>query len=361
MGAVMSAFIDVLRQHQQALCEHTSLNADVRYAIEALLACKMPTQHKMSWCCSHCHHHEQHPLSCGHRHCPQCQYQTTQQWLQRQRTKQLPCHYFMVTFTIPYEFRPLALSQPKALYQLMFNVMAQVIKGFTHRNRQGMRGFTAVLHTHNRRRELHPHIHVILPCGYYDKHRQHWHKGNQRFLFNHAALAKVWRAKLLDAISHHPTLYLPARYPQKWVVDCRNVGYGEHAYRYLARYLYRGVLPDSDIIKVTKTHVTFKYRDGQTQQTKTRTLPALKFLALILQHVLPKGLQRVRDYGFLHGNCKRDLHRIQALLLNINQMLTPPSEKTHNATRLCPCCKGRMQCMGVILNKDRTTSPQGIT
>ena len=26
------------------------------------------------------------------------------------------------------------------------------------------------------------------------------------------------------------------------------------------------------------------------------------FLKLVLQHVLPKGFRRVRDYGFLHGN-----------------------------------------------------------
>lgn len=48
--------------------------------------------------------------------------------------------------------------------------------------------FTMVLHTHNWRRDLHPHINVIMPCEYYDDKTQ-WHKGNKQFLFNKFALA----------------------------------------------------------------------------------------------------------------------------------------------------------------------------
>nr|WP_245942427.1 transposase [Candidatus Colwellia aromaticivorans] len=43
--------------------------------------------------------------------------------------------------------------------------------------------------------------------------------------------------------------------------------------------------------------VTFRYKDSTTNKIKQLTLPTLKFLILILQHVLPKALQRVRDYG----------------------------------------------------------------
>ncbi|WP_258183140.1 transposase [Vibrio splendidus] len=75
--------------------------------------------------------------------------------------------------------------------------------------------------------------------------------------------------------------------------------------RSLARYLYRGVLPDEDIISITDDTVTFRYKKSQTNAWRTRTLPTLKFLLLILQHALPKGLQRVRDYGFLTWSSTR--------------------------------------------------------
>ena len=113
--------------------------------------------------------------------------------------------------------------------------------------------------------------------------------------------------------------------------------------------LYRGVLPDQDIIKVTPNCVTFRYRDGQTNQWETRTLPPLEFIWLILQHVLPKGLQRVRDYGFLRGNAKIVRLRIQQLLMTITKWIVPVQETVRGkAKRLCPCCQHEMQYTGII-------------
>jgi hypothetical protein len=51
--------------------------------------------------------------------------------------------------------------------------------------------------------------------------------------------------------------------------------------------------PDKDIIDISDHQVTFRYTDSQTNQSATRSLPTNQFLMLILQHVLPKGLQRV--------------------------------------------------------------------
>ncbi|WP_232286612.1 transposase [Moritella sp. PE36] len=64
--------------------------------------------------------------------------------------------------------------------------------------------------------------------------------------------------------------------PNKWVVDYRKVGYGLPALQYLSRYLYRSLLPDKDIMNTSDNRVTFKYKDSQTQVTKTRTLPILQ-------------------------------------------------------------------------------------
>ena len=61
------------------------------------------------------------------------------------------------------------------------------------------------------------------------------------YLFNHKALAKVFRAKMLDAIKCEG-LALPPSYPETWVVDLKSVGTGEKALVYLGRYLYKGVI-----------------------------------------------------------------------------------------------------------------------
>jgi len=121
-----------------------------------------------------------------------------------------------------------------------------------------------------------------------------------------------------------------------------------YQFRALARQhpkaLYRGVLPDKDIINITDENVTFRYKEGGTNIIKTRTLPVLKFLWLILQHVLPKGLQHFRDYGFLHGNAKKTLQFIQLLL----HVIIERCIVTERPVFKCPICSGAMEIIAFI-------------
>lgn len=130
------------------------------------------------------------------------------------------------------------------------------------------------------------------------------------------------------------------------MVDCCKVGFGASAFKYLSRYLYRGVLPDKDIINLSEEMVTFKYKESSTNITKKRTLPVLKFLWLILQHVLPKSLQRVRDYGFLRGNAKQ--LRLQILLILGSDISTMAATvKRKRAVCIYPCCHHEIHFMGL--------------
>ena len=160
----------------------------------------------------------------------------------------------------------------------------------------------------------------------------------------------MWRARLLAGIKNHPDLSLTnlAKLPKKWVVDCKKVGHGLPALKYLSRYLYQGVLPDKDIIDYDEDNVTFRYKDSTTKKITHRTLPILKFLMLILQHVLPKGLQRVRDYGLLSSSAKQLRLVIQLLLLPAADWLSQKKEIVNPpAIRRCPCCKHNMHCIGI--------------
>ncbi len=61
---------------------------------------------------------------------------------------------------------------------------------------------TAVLHTHTRRLEYHPHVHIIVPGGGVEREGSTtgWKTLSTRYLFNGRALAKVFRARLLVAL-----------------------------------------------------------------------------------------------------------------------------------------------------------------
>lgn len=175
----------------------------------------------------------------------------------------------------------------------------------------------AVLHTHSRRLDYHPHVHVLMPAAALDARHRLWRtktsKNNADYLFNHKALAKMFRAKMLHCLSQ-AGLALPARHPARWVVHCKCVGSGAKTLVYLGRYLYRGVIREKDILACKDGQVTFRYQDGKSQRWQTRTVPGATFLWMLLQHVLPKGLRRARNFGFLHPNSKRLIQLLQYLL-----------------------------------------------
>ena len=170
-----------------------------------------------------------------------------------------------------------------------------------------------------------------------------------KYLFNHFNLAKVFRGRFIDAIKK-AELPVPAELPKKWVADCRHIGRGLPAIKYLSRYLYRGVISEKNIIKDDGQQVTFRYLDSKTKGWKTRTVTGEHFLWLVYQHVLPKGFRRVRDYGFLHGNAKNTLLRIQiALRIFFNPVLEAVSSLNKRPAMPCKSCGAPLRITGFIL------------
>jgi hypothetical protein len=285
------------------------------------------------------------PHSCGHRNCPHCQHHESQQWLERQLKRRVPADYFLLTFTLPAELRPLAWSHQRTLYSLMTQCAWETVRTFTQNDKQlqGLPGAITVLHTHSRRLDYHPHVHLVMPAAAINPDQRLWRtkngKGSSRYLFNEKALAKVFRAKLLDAITGQG-LALPKHYPAQWVVDCQFVGTGEQALLYLGRYLYRGVIQETDIVACENGQVTFRYRDSKTDQIQFRTLPGAQFLWLILRHVLPKGFRRARNFGFLHPNSKYLVGLLQILLrLDFKRLVSSVKPRPHLC---CPGCGAKM-------------------
>ena len=309
------------------------------------------------------------PHSCGHRNCPHCQHHEGQQWLERQLQKQVPAEYFLLTFTLPAELRSLAWRHQRTLYALMIQCVWETVRTFAQNDTQlrGIPGAIAVLHTHSRRLDFHPHVHLVMPAAAMDAANRLWrtkggrtrkNKNKKPYLFNHKALAKVFRAKLLEAIIHEG-LALPASYPEAWVVDCKSVGAGKKALVYLGRYLYRGVIQEKDIVDCKDGKVRFRYQNSKTKQMEYRTVTGEQFLWLVLQHVLPKGFRRARNFGFLHPNSKRLIRLLQYLLgLDPNRGLRLMKKRPQ---WVCPCCGAKMRILETRLPPHFTFAAPGAT
>ena len=74
------------------------------------------------------------------------------------------------------------------------------------------------------------------------------------------------------------------------------------------------MISEKNILSLKDDRVTFQYKDSKTKQFKRITEQASAFLWRVLQHVLPKGFRRARNYGFMHGNAKQTLKLLQLIL-----------------------------------------------
>jgi hypothetical protein len=80
--------------------------------------------------------------------------------------------------------------------------------------------------------------------------------------------------------------------------------------------------------------------ESHTGKIRYRALKGEEFLWLMLQHVLPKGFRRVREYGFLHGNAKKLLSLVQLVLQVLIEACTRPRPAFK-----CPKCDAPMKIM----------------
>ena len=330
---------------------HDSILPSHHRALNAMSACREENGlHMLAQCTDHdCGKQIYIPHSCGHRSCPHCQNHESQAWIENEQAKILPATYYLITFTIPRRMAGLVLAHQRKFYSLMFACVQAVLKEFTANDRKlgGNAGFTAVLHTHSRTLDFHPHIHVLMPAASIDMENRLWRVKDGKYIFSHKALAKVFRAKILQAVNENG-MVIPSGCPKKWVVHCKNVGSGEKAVTYLGRYLYRGVIQERDILQCKNGMVTFRYHHAKTGCYRTRTVTGEKFLQLLMLHVLPRGFRRTRSYGFLHPCSKKMIQILQAVL-RFNPFGKAAGARKKRPSIQCPACGKPMHIIGVMI------------
>lgn len=249
--------------------------------------------------------------SCRNRHCPKCQNEKAQEWLEEQRDLLLPVPYFMLTFTLPAALQEAARSQQIVFYNVLFRASAAAAQALARDPRfvGGQLGLVGVLHTWGRNLAYHPHIHYLVPAGGLASNTQSWLPARQEFLLPVKALSKIFRAKfrhILQKSDHFAQI--PSKvWRQDWVVHCKPAGDGRTALKYLAPFIFRVAISNRRLVKLENGQVTFRYLATDTDQLKLCTLTAEEFIHRFLQHVLPKGFVKVRYLGFFAPGCRKHL------------------------------------------------------
>lgn len=337
-----AAYARARRQH---------LGAAHHRAVRCVLACRTPEMGGRVHRCGGCRRHHYAYHSCNHRSCPKCGARGQQEWTARQEARLLPVPYFMVTFTLPAELRPLCLARPEILYDLMLRESAAALQDLIATRHHGAKGgFTSVLHTWGRQVQHHPHVHLIVPAvGLHPVTGKLVRPAKDDFLVHFRPLAARFRTRMRDALKHgHPGIYqqlTPAQRrvlgPAKtWNVQLQPAGQGKTALRYLARYVRRSAFSAGRLLGYdAHRNIRLLWKSSRTGKTAVLTLQPHEFIRRWLLHVLPKGFPRVRHYGFLSPAAGKTRLKVRALLGEFGEPLPQLPEAGPFA---CPHCGGEL-------------------
>ncbi len=342
---------------------HRHLLGGAHYrAAEAVLACRTAELGGQVHRCGDCGRQTYGYHSCNHRACPKCGGREQKEWAAAQEAKLIRAGYFMLTFTLPQELRVSAYRGQRWFYDLMFRAMALTLMEFGQDGKHlgGTPGFSAVLHTWTREMGYHPHLHVIMPglaLGA-DGLRVRRAKGT-RYLFPVKALGAAFRNRvrmLLQARDREEHTQHLAQIDSRvwhraWVVDAQAVGRGRAAVRYLARYVHKSAISEPRLLGYDGAgRIRLNCQDSRSGRWHVVALAVDEFLRRWCLHVLPKGLVRVRHYGFLSAAAKRRLERIHQILGTRPAPKPPASEAP---APQCPCCGRAMTLLCIIKRPPR--------
>ena len=364
---------DVLHaQGDRFLARHPWLSVQQRTVLRALTRCRTAALGGHVDHCSACGHRAISYNSCRNRHCPKCQAQARERWVTARQRELLDVPYVHVVFTLPHALHPLCRRNAALLYTLLFQTSAATLLEVAAdpKHLGAEIGFLSILHTWGQTLVRHPHVHCVVPAGGLSLDHHRWIRPKYAgFFLPVKVLSRVFRGKFVERLRRayvrneldlggaSTTLRTPARWQAfvdalfrtDWVVYAKPAFGGPTAVlRYLGRYTHRVAISNHRLIAFDGERVTFRWKDyAHDGQRRTMTLTALEFLRRFVQHVLPRGFVRIRQFGYLANRCRTARLALARWLLR----RTPPPPADAPSTTpawCCPRCGGAM-IVGPIL------------
>jgi hypothetical protein len=371
---------DVVRAHEDDYLAAQGATAAQRQVLRAIRNCRTATLGGHVEGCDHCGHLRIAYNSCRNRHCPKCQGPATARWLQARAAELLPVPYFHLVFTLPAALGPLILQNPRLLYGLLMQAVAETLLQVAAdpRHLGAEIGFLAVLHTWGQNLMHHPHVHCVIPAGGIADNGQQWIACRKDFFLPVRVLSRVFRGKFIGGLKRahlrgeltfHGGLaklaesrdfeqLLDQVVRHEWVVYAkRPFGNPAAVLKYLARYTHRVAISNQRLVALKDGEVSFRWKDyAHGGRERLMKLSAVEFLRRFLLHVLPRAFVKIRHYGFLANRarttklelCRRLLHVEDPgsqIDLATSDVTAPDAfSETSSLPQPCPQCHmGRMR------------------
>lgn len=329
-------------------------------ALNAIQVCRTARLGAHQYVCARCGCAHVAAHGCGNRHCPSCQGINSQRWLRAQQNLLLPITYFHEVFTLPHQLNPLIQQNEAALYNLLFDTVAETLLTFGRNNLGAQLGVTSVLHTWSQTLVGHYHLHCIVTGGGPSLDGTQWIRSHSNYLFPVRALSQVFRAKFCEGLQalyaggklqfhgQLKALASEAKFQQlvreatrqRWVVYSKRPFAGpEQVLAYLSRYTHRVGISNRRLraLDPEQGTVTFDYKDyAQGARHKSMTLPLHEFIRRLRLHLLPPRFVKIRHYGLVANRGRQERLRRTRCLLGVSEVLCPSAPL--RALPKCPHC-----------------------
>lgn len=343
--------------------------------------------------CDSCGHKEISYNSCRNRHCPKCQANAAQRWLEARQADLLPVEYYHVVFTLPAPIADLAYANKALIYRLLFEVAAETLTTIAAdpKHLGGAIGVTLVLHSWGSAMTHHPHVHGIVPGGGLSPDRERWVACRRGFFLPVRVLSRLFRRRFLEELAKaYPAgqlkffgtfaglsdpkafaRWLASLAGSEWVVYAKRPFAGPEAVlTYLSRYTHRVAISNRRLVSLDERGVSFRWKDYRANgrmRHKTMTLSPDEFMRRFLLHVLPAGFHRIRHYGLLANAGRREnLARIRQILGAGSRpdQDSPVEEATALGSPgpifVCPCCGAAMIVVETLMRGASIRAPPGL-
>jgi hypothetical protein len=369
----------LLAQGHTFVEQHPWLSVQQRSVLRAIARCRTAALGGHLDRCDACGHQAISYNSCRNRHCPKCQAQARERWLQARERELLDVPYVHVVFTLPHALLPLTYRNSTRLYTWLFQTSAATLREVAAdpRHLGAEIGVLAILHTWGQTLVRHPHVHCVVPAGGLSPDHHHWIRPKYAgFFLPVKVLSRVFRGKFVTQLRraytkdqldlagatedlHDPTrwhAFIDALFQTDWVVFAKPAFGGASAVlRYLGRYTHRVAISNHRLRAFDGQRVTFQWKDyAHGGQSRTMTLSAMEFLRRLVQHILPRGFVRIRQSGFLANTGRTARVALARTLLSQPRTTvatsSPPTEAPAPATWTCPRC-GAAMILGPTLSR----------
>jgi Putative transposase/Transposase zinc-binding domain len=368
---------DIIRTHGARFLERSRswIGFQQMKVLQAIARCRTAALGGHIDNCSACGHRTISYNSCRDRHCPRCQAQARQRWLATRDRELLAVPYFHVVFTLPHELNLLGQYNPKLLYDLLFQTSAATLLEIAAdpKHLGANIGFLSILHTWGQNLLLHPHVHCAIPAGGLSADHTRWIHPRYPFFLPVKVLGRVFRGKFIAGLhrlhrrnklhlsgpigglsdAKRFASFLRTLFHHDWVVYAKPAfGGPTQVLRYLGRYTHRVAISNHRLLSFDGERVTFRWKDyAHGNEHRKMTLTAAEFLRRFVQHILPRGFVRIRQYGFLANRCRNtELECARQLLRTTPKPREPCDERyPEPASWRCPRC-GAAMILGVNLS-----------